>query len=120
MPLALLLALSITPGSAAASDTVRYEVSFPDPAHHEARIVADFPAARRDTLEVWISRSSPGRYAIHEFAKNVYDVQVTDAAGKPLPWCATIPTGGWCCHGGGRCGSPTRSTATGRTAPTPR
>ena len=23
-----------------------------------------------------MSRSSPGRYALHEFAKNVYDVQV--------------------------------------------
>ena len=31
-----------------------------------------------------MSRSSPGRYALHEFAKNVFDVRVTDAAGKPL------------------------------------
>ncbi len=84
MPLALLLALSLAPSPSVVSDSVRYAVSFPDPAHHEARIVADFPAAGRDTLEIWISRSSPGRYAIHEFAKNVYDVRVTDAAGKPL------------------------------------
>jgi predicted metalloprotease with PDZ domain len=81
MPLALLLLLGIT----AASDTVRYTASFPDPAHHEARIVVGFPAARGDTLEVWISRSSPGRYALHEFAKNVYDVRVTDLDGRPLP-----------------------------------
>ena len=46
----------------------------PRSAHHEARITVDFPAAG-DTLEVWMSRSSPGRYALHEFAKNVYDVQ---------------------------------------------
>ena len=58
-----------------AADTVRYAVSFPDPGHHEARIVADFPATRGDTLEVWMSRSSPGRYALHEFAKNVYAVR---------------------------------------------
>ena len=32
------------------------------------------------TLEVIMSRTSPGRYAIHEFAKNVFDVQI-DAAG---------------------------------------
>lgn len=66
-------------------DTVRYAVSFPNAAHHEARIVAEFPPLRGDTLEVWISRSSPGRYALHEFAKNVYDVAVTDPAGRPLP-----------------------------------
>ena len=32
-----------------------------------------------------MSRSSPGRYALHEFAKNVLDVRATDAAGRPLP-----------------------------------
>jgi predicted metalloprotease with PDZ domain len=35
-------------------------------------------------LEVMMSRTSPGRYAIHEFARNVYDVQIDDGAGKPL------------------------------------
>ena len=40
--LSILLALL----SAAPTDTVRYAVTFPDPAHHEARIVADFPAAK--------------------------------------------------------------------------
>ncbi len=78
----MLLALLLSLGS---PDTVRYVVSFPDAAHHEARIVAEFPAAGRDTLEVWMSRSSPGRYALHEFAKNVYDVRVTDSAGRALP-----------------------------------
>jgi predicted metalloprotease with PDZ domain len=77
---ALLLAAVVAP-----PDTVRYAVSFPDLAHHEARIVVDFPAAKGDTLEVWMSRSSPGRYALHEFAKNVYDVQATDATGRALP-----------------------------------
>ncbi len=77
MLLTLLLAL-------ASADSVRYIVSFPSVAHHEARIVAEFPAAGRDTLEVWMSRASPGRYALHEFAKNVYDVSVTDAAGRAL------------------------------------
>ena len=31
-----------------------------------------------------MSRSSPGRYALHEFSKNVYNVRVTDGAGKPV------------------------------------
>jgi thioredoxin reductase len=37
-----------------------------------------------------MSRSSPGRYAIHEFAKNVYDLAVTDSANQSLP--VTHPT----------------------------
>lgn len=85
MPLPLLLALSLASSLSPSADSVRYTVSFPDAVHHEARIVADFPAGADDTLEVWISRSSPGRYALHEFAKNVYDVRVTDAAGRALP-----------------------------------
>ena len=86
MPIALLLALAVvTDPTPPPRDTVRYAVTFPDVAHHEARIVVDFPSAGRDTLEVWMSRSSPGRYALHEFAKNVYDVRVTDPAGKDLP-----------------------------------
>ena len=31
-----------------------------------------------------MSRSSPGRYALHEFAKNVFDVQAFDGKGKEL------------------------------------
>lgn len=31
-----------------------------------------------------MSRSSPGRYAIHEFAKNVYNVKAVDGKGKPI------------------------------------
>ncbi len=74
----LLLALQ------APADTVRYEVSFPQAVHHEARVSVTFPVRRRDTVEVWMSRSSPGRYALHEFAKNVYDVSAVDGRGRPL------------------------------------
>ena len=31
-----------------------------------------------------MSRSSPGRYAVHEFAKNVYSVRAVDGRGRPL------------------------------------
>jgi predicted metalloprotease with PDZ domain len=36
------------------------------------------------TLEVMMSRTSPGRYAIHDFARHVYDVQIDDGAGAVL------------------------------------
>ncbi len=66
-------------------DTVHYEVRYPNAVHHEAEVTVTFPAAGRDTVEVWMSRSSPGRYAMHEFAKNVYSVSAADPAGRALP-----------------------------------
>lgn len=66
------------------ADTVRYEVSFPNAVHHEAEITVTFPAIGHDTVAVWMSRSSPGRYAMHEFAKNVYSTRATDPSGRPL------------------------------------
>ena len=44
-------------------------------------VFRDVPAG---PLQVRMSRTSPGRYALHEFSKNVYDVIVTDGAGRPL------------------------------------
>ncbi|OON68796.1 M61 family metallopeptidase [Hymenobacter sp. CRA2] len=73
---------------------VQYRISFPNAAHHEAQVVATFaqvPAGR--PLQVRMARSSPGRYALHEFAKNVYDVQATDAQGKALPLSHPDPYG---------------------------
>lgn len=66
------------------ADTIRYEIEFPDRAHHEAAITVRFPATGHDTIDVRMSRSSPGRYALHEFAKNVYAVTATDGAGRPV------------------------------------
>ncbi len=70
---------------------VSYEVSFANAAHHEAQITATFRGAPMGPLSVRMSRSSPGRYAIHEFAKNVYRVSATDGAGKPLAVTRTDP-----------------------------
>ena len=48
------------------------------------QVEVTFTDLPRDTLQLRMSRSSPGRYALHEFAKNVFDLRVTDAAGRPL------------------------------------
>ncbi|RFM26552.1 M61 family peptidase [Deminuibacter soli] len=69
-----------------------YEFSAPNAVHHEARIsvtVKDAPTGA--PLLFRMSRSSPGRYATHEFGKNVYDVQVTDESGTALAF--TKPDG---------------------------
>lgn len=63
---------------------ISYIVSFPNLSHHEAQIqliVTDIPTR---TAVFRMSRSSPGRYATHEFGKNVYDVTAVDQNGKPL------------------------------------
>ena len=59
---------------------VVYHVSFPEAGHHRMQVDVTFAEVPPQTLEVIMSRTSPGRYAIHEFAKNVFDVQI-DAAG---------------------------------------
>lgn len=62
-----------------------YEVSFDNRVHHETNIKVKFSNLENKVLEVRMSRSSPGRYAVHEFAKNVYSVKATDSKGNALP-----------------------------------
>lgn len=62
-----------------------YSVSFPHAEHHEAEIVMLIPQAPDGSFKVRMSRSSTGRYATHEFGKNVYNVTATDSKGKQLP-----------------------------------
>lgn len=59
-----------------------YQISFENAAHHEAKISAVFTNLESGTISLRMSRTSPGRYALHEFAKNVYDVKITDSKGK--------------------------------------
>ncbi len=66
------------------SQTNTYEISFENAVHHEAKVKATFPEIDTNVLRVRMSRTSPGRYALHEFAKNVYQVKATDGKGKRL------------------------------------
>jgi predicted metalloprotease with PDZ domain len=66
------------------AQTNTYEISFDNAVHHEANIKATFPNVKSHELVVSMSRSSPGRYAIHEFAKNVYAFKATDSEGNKL------------------------------------
>src|SRR5690606_16788564 len=82
--LAALLLAPIAPATTFAQAPVEYEVAFPRLDDHEARIVATFTELEDAPLRVRMSRASPGRYALHEFAKNVYDVKAEDGAGRAL------------------------------------
>ncbi len=66
------------------AQTNSYNISFANAAHHEAVVKASFPELKGDTLFLRMSRTSPGRYALHEFAKNVYDLKITDDQGRSL------------------------------------
>jgi predicted metalloprotease with PDZ domain len=61
-----------------------YSISFENAVHHEANVTGTFPNIMTDTLSLRMSRTSPGRYALHEFAKNVYGFNATDGKGNNL------------------------------------
>lgn len=93
---ALLSASSSLPAQTAAP--VRYELRFPNLVHHEAEVTVILRGLSPRPLEMRMSRSSPGRYALHEFAKNVYRVRATDGDGRPLRVERTSPHS-WRIHG---------------------
>ncbi|MBN4070540.1 M61 family metallopeptidase [Olleya sp. AH-315-F22] len=61
-----------------------FTISFENAVHHEAIVNATFTNLKADEVEFRMSRTSPGRYALHEFVKNVYNISVTDSKGKSL------------------------------------
>lgn len=76
---------------------VSYRFSFPEPEHHWMAVEATFTELTSEPLELRMSRSSPGRYSIHDFAKNVYDVEAKGPDGhaltiqRPDPHGWTVP-----------------------------
>lgn len=66
------------------STAVLYDIRFPNAVHREAEVTVRFRAVPMGPLRVRMARSSPGRYALHEFAKNVYAVKAVTGAGRPL------------------------------------
>jgi predicted metalloprotease with PDZ domain len=67
-----------------AQSPVRYSISFANRAHHEAEITVAFADLDDRPLQLRMSRTSPGRYALHEFAKNVYNFRATGLDGRPV------------------------------------
>jgi predicted metalloprotease with PDZ domain len=92
LPVALATSLAVItaatpvaqPSTASGHDVVQYRLSFPAPEHHWLQVEATFTAVPAGPLQVRMSRSSPGRYALHEFSKNVFDVRIRDGKGKTL------------------------------------
>lgn len=63
---------------------IRYDIRFPNAVHHEAEITLSITDLDAIPVKISMSRTSPGRYALHEFAKNIYDVVAVDGEGDTL------------------------------------
>ena len=78
------ISLFLASFSVNAQQEISYELSFPNAIHHEAEITMRIANVPDGPLKVRMSRSSPGRYATHEFGKNVYYFKAFDEQGKKL------------------------------------
>ena len=81
-----------------AAEPIHYRFSFPEPEHHWMQVEISFSDVAAGPLELRMSRASPGRYSLHDFAKNVYDVHAFGADGRELqttrpdPYGWTVPS----------------------------
>ena len=101
--LVIVLALVAVPRPDGAASSIAYRFTIPEPQHHWMQVEATFTGLGAAPLELRMSRSSTGRYALHDFAKNVYDVHAVDKDqdGREL-FIARPDPSGWAIgrHGG--------------------
>lgn len=92
----LILTIAVLfPHALAAQRSIEYDISFPNAANHEARVVMIVRGITPgQPVEARMSRSSPGRYGASSFGKNVYDVTATDGRGRALK-ISRPDTHGW-------------------------
>ena len=91
MALVVVFALFLGPrtgGQAGVNDAqgpaVLYELSFPEAEHRWMQVEVTVGGLAAEPLSMRMSTSSPGRYARHEFAKNVFEVRAFDGNGNEL------------------------------------
>lgn len=79
--LSILLIITL---SATAQTPIVYKIGLDNINHHELDVRINFPSLPPQPLVVRMPTASPGRYAEHNFAKNVYAVKAFDVDGKTL------------------------------------
>src|SRR5262245_58673883 len=82
--LATAVPVTAQPAATAAGAPIVYRVTFPEPEHHWLQVEVTFPNVGTQPVLARMSRSSPGRYAVHEFAKNVFWFEAFDGKGQRL------------------------------------
>jgi predicted metalloprotease with PDZ domain len=68
-----------------------YRVTIPEPEHHWLQVEATYTGLGTTPLRARMSRSSPGRYAVHEFAKNVFWVEAFNGRRQKLSFTRPDP-----------------------------
>ncbi len=81
---AILLMVAGASPARAQTAAIEYTVSFPAPEQRWLQVDVQFPATPGRPLDVRMARSSPGRYATHEFGKNVYLFEARGDDDAPL------------------------------------
>jgi predicted metalloprotease with PDZ domain len=84
-------AVLTTPTRSPAAVAVTYRVSVPEPEHHWLQVETTVSGLGVAPLNAHMSRSSPGRYAVHEFAKNVFAIEAYDGRGRALRYTRPTP-----------------------------
>jgi predicted metalloprotease with PDZ domain len=80
----LAVAAVVAPIGARQAHPVTYKVTFPEAEHHWLQVEVTWTGLPSAPLQMRMSRSSPGRYAIHEFAKNVFFLEAFNGKGQSL------------------------------------
>ena len=63
---------------------VEYHLTFPEPEHRWLNVEAVFSGLGNLPVQLQMSSASPGRYARHEFAKNIYAVEIFDSQNRAM------------------------------------
>src|SRR6185436_18273327 len=87
LPLFVFLLVVAAPACWAQTNApITYRVTFPEPEHHWMQVEMTVPNLGTQPLDARMSRSSPGRYAVAEFAKNVFWVEAYNGKGQKLAY----------------------------------
>ena len=79
----------VTAAAVCAQAPVDYRLSFPAAVHHVMQVEVTFRDVPPGPFQIRMSRSSPGRYAAFDFARNVFAEHITDGNGNVI--AATRP-----------------------------
>jgi predicted metalloprotease with PDZ domain len=82
----LAMAVCVAPIGARQAHPITYKVTFPEAEHHWMQVEVTWTGLPAGPLQARMSRSSPGRYAVHEFAKNVFQLEAFNGKAQPLAY----------------------------------
>ncbi|MBR07447.1 MAG: hypothetical protein CMP48_07150 [Rickettsiales bacterium] len=86
-----LLIFLITCLTFASAQEITYTLDLTNIHHHELGVSIEFTEVKGEKLEIRMPNFSPGRYALHNFAKNIYEESAHDASGDELPLIRLTP-----------------------------